>query len=70
MDKSHEQARITRERNKAHKEQMKAAAEVWEAEQIAALKRIVTSKDSTAQEVLAALDKLKELHSWKVAQVK
>ena len=44
--------------------------EAWELEQIAALKRIATSADSSATEVLEALDRLNKFPDYRVAQVK
>lgn len=70
MTDRQERAKQTRIKNKQHQEQRKKDVEAWELEQIAALKRIATSTDSSAAEVLEALDRLNKFPDYRVAQVK
>lgn len=70
MTDRQERAKQTRIKNKQHQEQRKKDVEAWELEQIAALKRIATSTDSSAAEVLEALDRLNKFPDYQVAQVK
>lgn len=70
MTDRQERAKQTRIKNKQHQEQRKKDVEAWELEQIAALKRIATSADSSATEVLEALDRLNKFPDYRVAQVK
>lgn len=70
MTDRQERARQTRIKNQQFHEQRKRDIEAWELEQIAALKRIATSTDSSAAEVLDALDRLSKFPDYQVAQVK
>jgi hypothetical protein len=70
MTDRQERAKQTRIKNKQHQEQRKKDVEAWELEQIAVLKRIATSTDSSAAEVLEALDRLNKFPDYQVAQVK
>ena len=70
MTDRQERAKQTRIKNKQYQEQRKKDVEAWELEQIAALKRIAASTDSSATEVLEALDRLNKFPDYRVAQVK